>query len=162
MKQYFINLATLNSPRDICHIGQYHDTKNYCYGFWLNGGRCLDHGKANDKEWESGSFLNRAYRKSGGFPGWVWPLDCSSAKKQRAKLERLAPDVNRSDIILAIYDWTSDLAGKDEKYIDNFLLNYEHKLRQDHINVWGEKPVLMEQNTKAHPSAQDKFEEMFE
>jgi len=162
MKQIAIALATLNAPRDICRLMEYHDAKYYTYGFFTNGGNCFNYGKAADNEWMSGTFGNRIYRKAGGIEGWVWPMNCSSAQKMSALMKQYMPNTEKDDVIIFVNDYTQELLNESQSDIDRFLLNEENKLVRAHESVHGIRPVLNIQDTKHHPDYRKTFNELFE
>ena len=162
MKQIVIALATLNAPRDICRIMEYHDAKCYTYGFHTNGGKAFNFGKAADNEWMSGTFGNRIYRKAGGIEGWVWPMNCSSAKKMSALMAQYMPDVTKDDVVIIVNDYTQELLNEDQYEIDRFLLNEENNLVRDYEKTYGTRPILNIQDTRSHPDYKQFYNNLFE
>jgi len=161
MISYSIALATLNMPRDICYIAEKHKTKHYTYTFQTHNG-IFNYGKAADNEWMSGTWANRIYRKGGGIPGWRHMLADSSASKMSELMKRYLPEVEKTDVIITVNDWTQDLLDEDEFEIDRFLLNEENKLIKSYKFVNGCAPVLNIQPTRSHPDFKTMFNNLFE
>jgi len=162
MKQIVIALAPLKAPRDICHIMEYHDIKYYTYGFFTNGGQTFNYGKAADNEWICGTFGNRIYRKAGGIDGWIYPMNCSSAKKMSALMNQYMPGTTKDDVIIVVNDYTQDLINETQEEIDRVLLNEENDLIRAYELVNGKRPILNIQNTRCHTTVKYTFDALFE
>ena len=148
MKTFNIDLKDYNTPRDICTVMADEKCKHYTYTFHY-GSKIIKHGKASDKEWQTGTWGNRIYRQAGGIPGWDYgELDDTSAREMRKGMEKCFPSVSRRDVIITVYDYTSDLAGKTEEEIDHVLLNEEHELVKQHLAEHGAPPLLNVQGTR--------------
>lgn len=162
MKQIVIALSQLQAPRKICDIMQWHNSKYMTYGFYTNGGKAFNYGKAADNEWMSGTFGNRIYRKAGGIDGWTWKMQCSSAKKMSELMKRHMAGVTKNDVIIVVNDYTQELQNETQQEIDRFLLNEENKLVRLHESYYGSRPVLNIQDTRSHPDFNTSFKALFE
>lgn len=160
MQKITIKLSTLSKPRDICHVMEKHGVKYYTYTFEstrniiVNGKtkkskEVIKHGKAADKEWESGTWGDRIYRQASGIDGWrEYELNNSAATKMRSLMSNHFPDLDRHSISIVIYDYTAELENQTEEERDRVLLNEEDALVKAHVAKTGEQPKLNIQKTK--------------
>lgn len=148
MQKITIKLSTLSKPRDICHVMEKFGIKYYVYTFKA-GKTVIKHGKAADKEWESGTWGDRIYRQASGIEGWrEYELSNSAATKMRMLMSNHFPDLDRHDISIVIYDYTAELENQTEEERDRVLLNEEDALVKAHVAKTGEQPKLNIQKTK--------------
>lgn len=150
MKTYYIDLSNLRTPREICPIMERNVTKQYTY-VYQTAGSIFNCGKAADKEWMTGTWGNRTYRKAGGIRGWPCLLSDTSAAKMTELMDQYLPEVCKNDVIITINDYTQDLVNEVDDEIDRFLLNEENKLIRQFEHQFGCLPLLNIQNTRAHP-----------
>lgn len=159
MKTFEIKLAELATPRDVCYIAEMERCKYYTYTFQSDN-EVIKHGKAADSEWISGTWGNRIYRQTGGIPGWGgWSLDDTSARKMRDGMSRHFPNLTKNDITIIVYDYTAELDKEGDIEIDRVLLNEEHELINQHVQLYGVAPKLNIQKTRVRTKAKmDLFE----
>jgi hypothetical protein len=151
MKTFIIRLSKLKTPRDICHIMEKRGVKNYTYTFRTKD-EIIKEGKANDKEWKTGTWGNRIYRQAGGILGWgPNMLFDSSAIKMKYLMDIYFPYVTKNDVIIVIRDFTRDLIGMNENDVNQILLNDEDKRVQTYTRTYGGPPSLNIQKTRSKP-----------
>lgn len=148
MKTFTISLANLSAPRDICYLLEKRGVKYFTYSFQCNDG-IIKHGKAADKEWQSGTWGNRVYRQAGGIPGWgAMALADTSALKMNVQMNKHFPGLTRADVTITICDFTAELQHESDAEIDRVLLNEEDAMVKRHIADYGAPPKLNIQKTK--------------
>ncbi|CAB4125400.1 hypothetical protein UFOVP181_46 [uncultured Caudovirales phage] len=157
---FTLSLATLRYPRELCYLMERQGVKYYTYTFQTNDA-VIKYGKAADNEWQFGTWGNRIYRQAGGIPGWNGnELSDTSAVKMNVQLREHFPNVTRDQVVITIYDYTSELEDLDQSEIDRILLNEEDALVKKHTEVYGSPPKLNIQKTRTR--TKPLFDNLFE
>jgi hypothetical protein len=151
----------MNHPRDISNFALYYRIKNYCYEFGITG-EVLKYGKANDKEWQRGTWCDRIYRQAGGIDGWRRGLNCSTASVTKERMKTYFPLVTKDEVYIRIYDYTHDLVNDSNDKVEAVLLNAENKMIRDYVDVHGTKPRLNIAETKSHAYISSEVSALFD